>query len=219
MDTLADSMNKKYGTKLSKSSISRWENGDADPKLDYVRLLADYFGVKGQYFIPQFLEDIGDAIKYERKSRKLSLAEVANDLKISEVKLKNFEEDIEPIDEYHFGKLLDLFGLGYYEFLQKHELYDEYIPKHFEGDVEKYEAFKKACDEDAERETAITYHFNKLNNYGKDEAIKRVTEMTKINEYTEQEQPETILNAAHARAGATKEDMQHDDDIMDDENF
>ena len=28
-----------------------------------------------------------------------------------------------------------------------------------------------------------------------------------------------LLNAAHANPNATKEDMQHDDDIMDDENF
>lgn len=51
IEQLADSLNSKYGSKISKSSISRWENGEADPKLEFVRLLADFFKVSGQYFL------------------------------------------------------------------------------------------------------------------------------------------------------------------------
>ncbi|WP_313894316.1 helix-turn-helix transcriptional regulator [Psychrobacillus sp.] len=51
IEQLVDSLNSKYGGKISKSSISRWENGEADPKLEFVRLLADFFKVSGQYFL------------------------------------------------------------------------------------------------------------------------------------------------------------------------
>lgn len=61
--------------------------------------------------------------------------------------------------------------------------------------------------------------YRSLNEEGKQEAIKRLDELTMIPRYTEQEQSEPLLNAAHANPNATKEDMQHDDDIMDDENF
>ncbi len=41
-DALTDALNKKYETNISKSMISRWENG-ADIALSYARILAGYF--------------------------------------------------------------------------------------------------------------------------------------------------------------------------------
>ncbi len=51
-DELARKINEKYSTKLSKSMISRWENG-ADPQLSYVRILAHYFGIDYQMLISE----------------------------------------------------------------------------------------------------------------------------------------------------------------------
>ncbi|MFT8329613.1 MAG: XRE family transcriptional regulator [Oenococcus oeni] len=44
LDALADVLNKKYDTKISKSMISRWENG-SDIALSYARIIADYFKI------------------------------------------------------------------------------------------------------------------------------------------------------------------------------
>ncbi|WP_192815966.1 helix-turn-helix domain-containing protein [Oenococcus oeni] len=44
LDALADILNKKYDTKISKSMISRWENG-SDIALSYARIIADYFKI------------------------------------------------------------------------------------------------------------------------------------------------------------------------------
>ncbi|WP_040980384.1 MULTISPECIES: helix-turn-helix domain-containing protein [Oceanobacillus] len=44
-------LNKKYDTTFSKSMISRYENGKTDPKLEYVRIIADYFNVSANYLI------------------------------------------------------------------------------------------------------------------------------------------------------------------------
>ena len=40
---LADLLNKKYGTKISKSMISRWESGKSDVRMSYVRIIVDFF--------------------------------------------------------------------------------------------------------------------------------------------------------------------------------
>ncbi|WP_349550378.1 helix-turn-helix domain-containing protein [Leuconostoc pseudomesenteroides] len=45
LDKLADALNAKYDTKISKSMLSRWENG-ADPQMSYVRIIADYFNIE-----------------------------------------------------------------------------------------------------------------------------------------------------------------------------
>ena len=60
----------------------------------------------------------------------------------------------------------------------------------------------------------ITY-FTALNDAGKEEAAKRVQELTCLPQYTTRD----ILSAAHAIPGATEEEKKHDDDIMDDDNF
>lgn len=67
-DELAKKINKKYSTKLSKSMISRWENG-ADPQLSYVRILADYFGIDYQMLISEdeTFEDISMSNSLNKK--------------------------------------------------------------------------------------------------------------------------------------------------------
>ncbi len=42
-DKLAEKLNEKYDTHVSKSMISRWERGSTDPQMKYVRMIADFF--------------------------------------------------------------------------------------------------------------------------------------------------------------------------------
>ena len=44
-DKLAQELNSKYDTRVSKSMISRWERGSTDPQMKYVRMIADYFNI------------------------------------------------------------------------------------------------------------------------------------------------------------------------------
>ena len=44
-DKLAQELNSKYDTRVSKSMISRWERGSTDPQMKYVRMVADYFNI------------------------------------------------------------------------------------------------------------------------------------------------------------------------------
>lgn len=64
-------------------------------------------------------------------------------------------------------------------------------------------------------------NFDKLNSIGKDEAIKRVAELTEIPRYTKKETSLPPVNAAHADdySNASDELKQQEEDIMNDENF
>ena len=42
---LAEQLNNKYETSISKSMISRWERGATDPQMKYVHIIADFFNV------------------------------------------------------------------------------------------------------------------------------------------------------------------------------
>jgi len=51
MDKMCEDLNKVYGTSLAKSTISKWENGKAEPALAYARILTKYFNVTLDYII------------------------------------------------------------------------------------------------------------------------------------------------------------------------
>lgn len=83
-------------------------------------------------------------------------------------------------------------------------------------------------------ENQLLSSFNKLNDEGKNEAIKRVEELTELSKYKKEDikvaelpkkekevlkEEHSIPIAAHAKPRATIEDIKHDDDIMDDDNF
>lgn len=51
IDELVSRLNEKYQTKISKSMISRYENGQADPKMETVRIFADFFNVSADYLM------------------------------------------------------------------------------------------------------------------------------------------------------------------------
>lgn len=53
MDQLCDQFNKRFGAKLSKCTISRYENSTQEPMLNTVDLLAQFFGVSPVFLIGQ----------------------------------------------------------------------------------------------------------------------------------------------------------------------
>lgn len=63
----------------------------------------------------------------------------------------------------------------------------------------------------------IMQYYDQLNDIGKHEATKRVMELTEVPRYLKEDT--NYVNAAHAIDGASEEDKQFDEDIMDDENF
>lgn len=64
----------------------------------------------------------------------------------------------------------------------------------------------------------ILQYYNQLNDIGKHKATERVKELTEVPRYI-QSDTSHYVNAAHPLEGASEEDKQFDEDIMDDENF
>lgn len=72
----------------------------------------------------------------------------------------------------------------------------------------------------SKEETTLLTNFNKLNETGKDEAIKRVEELTQIDKYTHEEKNHLMPIAAHDKEGNfSKEDMEHDLNLMKDDKL
>lgn len=63
----------------------------------------------------------------------------------------------------------------------------------------------------------IMQYYEMLNDIGKHEATKRVEELTLVPRYVKEDT--NYVNAAHSIEGASEEDKQHDEEIMNDENF
>ncbi len=63
----------------------------------------------------------------------------------------------------------------------------------------------------------IIQYYEKLNDIGKHVATERVKELAEIPRYVQEDT--NYVNAAHPIEDATEEEKQHDEDIMDDENF
>lgn len=66
-------------------------------------------------------------------------------------------------------------------------------------------------------QTALLNSFSRLNTIGKVTALKRVEELTYIDKYIEKDYLSPV--AAHAKNKASKDDIKHDLDIMDDDNW
>lgn len=89
--------------------------------------------------------------------------------------------------------------------------YDVPMEKHLKSDSQTIiEGINN--DYSSESMQLISFHFNRLNKIGQKEALKRLMELTMIKKYTKGLQEE--LEAAHSIEGATQEDKDHDDDIM-----
>lgn len=69
----------------------------------------------------------------------------------------------------------------------------------------------------SEDEKELLNNYDKLNDLGKHEALKRVEELTFIDKYVDTEYLMPI--AAHAKDGVSKEDIKHDLEMMNDENW
>ena len=66
MDKMREDLNSLYGANLAKSTISKWENGKAEPSLSYARVLTKYFNVTLDFLLG--LED-ENAYKFKTQTK------------------------------------------------------------------------------------------------------------------------------------------------------
>lgn len=97
-------------------------------------------------------------------------------------------------------------------------------PSRSHAQTEAYDLFNSLLSEDwvmsQEQETTAVQlremlgAYNRLNDSGRKEAVKMVDELTEIPRYIQPDKPANYVKAAHAIPGASEEDKEHDEDIM-----
>ena len=142
---------------ISQNTWSNYENENRAISLDLIKKIAQKFQCPTDYLLDNdqiYDGRIAGALTDERIANGYTLKELSEETKIPLQDLKDYEEGIEPINQFLLMKLCKLYGKSIYQFYVDHEMYDEYIPEIFNGDVDKYEAFKIARDNDALFENA-----------------------------------------------------------------
>lgn len=135
--------------KVNSSTISTWKKNNSLVGPELAKKICDYFEVSLDYLMGNnFIEEMGAIIQEERIGQGLSRKELAAEIGIGIEDLEVYEDDA-PIREDIFEDIAAALGTSYLELLHKYGLYDEYIPPQFNGDVLRFEAFKKARDKDA----------------------------------------------------------------------
>lgn len=171
-------------TGITQSTFSNWKSRRNLISSENGKKIADYFKVPIDYLMGnRFIEEMGHIIQEERIEQGLSQEELANEANISIDDLKTYEEDDKPVREDIFDDIASALGTSYLELLYKYNLYDEYIPPYFNGDVLQYEAFKKARDRDAMADNFEDEDVLLISRLAKDmkpENRKKLIEMAKI---------------------------------------
>ncbi|MPM62042.1 hypothetical protein SDC9_108908 [bioreactor metagenome] len=86
--------------------------------------------------------------------------------------------------------------------------------------IKTFEPLKPTNKNLAKNEERLLSNFKKLNDLGKNEAIKRVEELTEINKYIDEEKEYLKPLAAHDKKGDfSKEDKEYDLNLMKDDEL
>lgn len=142
---------------IAQNSLSNYETGKRTPSPELIKKIAQKYDVPTDYLLDNDrweCDHIAAALKNERKIQHLTVAEVAEASGVAIPDIQAYETGEAPINDYLLRRIcLRAYGKSLSEFLIDQDLYDEYIPAHFNGDVDAYEAFKKAAEEDAAAES------------------------------------------------------------------
>jgi transcriptional regulator with XRE-family HTH domain len=168
--------------KVDRSTYGKYETGDSSPDFEKLIKLANYFKVPiDDLFSRGEIYDVGTAIKEERKFQGMTERELGELTGVSEETITQYEEDDIPIKQELADRIADIFGMTFSALLHKYDLYNGHIPLQFNGDVDKYEAFKKAEERDAfnENHTLAAHHDGEEWTDEELEEIKRFKEFVK----------------------------------------
>lgn len=141
---------KQFG--LSQNALSNYENGNRGVSPSLLKEISQKYNCPIDYLLDNDLIGdgrISEALISQRKEQGITLNELSEKTKIPLRDLKAYEKGDEPINLYLLDIICGFYGISVYDFYVENDMYDEYIPKPFNGDVVSYEEFKKAVDQDA----------------------------------------------------------------------
>lgn len=175
---------------------------------------------------------IGERIKKIRQANGLSQKELGKKLNVSQQMIGQWETGKSNPKIETLRRIADTLEVGLWEIVELNQMDLETkiqeIPKMTSQlSQEGLEIFNKLATETLDLEKPLLVRYRQLNQTGQKKAIEQVELLTKVPEYRKEnrvvpmmsEDDTRYINAAHPIDGASEEDMQFDEDIMDDENF
>lgn len=185
-DELAEKLNMK-----NRASISNYESGRSIPPADVLKNLADILNTSSDYLLGREnfektnlrVDNMGWVIREERKSLGLTQKELGELIGESQKQISDYEQGLKPIHSTTLEKIMKVFGVSYPAFLNKYNMWDEYIPPEFDGDVDKYLAFKEAEEEDAKRDPGYDILTIAAHHDGEDWTEEELREIERFKEF------------------------------------
>lgn len=143
--------------RVERSTVGKWESKNIIPSADMLIELSNYFDTSVDVLLGVENNEIGAAIKKEREEQGLSVKELAEELQISVKDVLELETNgLLDNSKELVGRLEEVFGMTWVDFLEKYDLYDEYIDPNL-GDAAKNEDLKKSVYEDAMKDSNKKY--------------------------------------------------------------
>lgn len=172
MEQLADKINTKYDTKINKGMLSKWENNLGEPSLENMRVLSNFYNVSLDYLLNIENKQIhidntnnklnfGDKIREARKSKKLTQRQFAELIDAKHNSVSNWENNQNKPDPDTIERICGVLDIS---------------PSYLLGTKDKDTSI-------TDKEKELLSYYNQLNDLGKDEAIKRVSELGEIPKY------------------------------------
>lgn len=147
-------------SRINRGMVSKWENDRETPSLENLRKLCKLFNRPMDYFAISddvCFEGFGSAMKECREASSLSVAELAQMIRVYETDILRYE-DGDPLSFCVAKNFTEqIAALGFYDFLNFYNIYPYDIPDEFNGDAEQYERFKKALEEDGMRDSISAF--------------------------------------------------------------
>jgi transcriptional regulator with XRE-family HTH domain len=141
---------------ISYSYITKLKTGEADnPTRNVLNCLGKVLDSPANVVSNfDFDYEFGGLVREERKEQGTTMKELAAELGVTEMAVSSWERGKNRTTYNNAVKLAAALGYTVPALLDKYGHYDDYIPAHFNGDVNAWEAFKKARDEGALKEIA-----------------------------------------------------------------
>ena len=190
--------------------------------ITFIKFLFDFFKLYVILFIQgdESMKTIGENIRKARKAAGLTQKELGRLLNVTSATISAFENNKTNIKATTAARIADALNC---------DICDIITIDNFNDAVYSiiYRSFDKGELEHSAMEENLLSHFADLNNTGKEEAVKRVEELTHIDKYTKAEDtkmPKPLkfnAVAAHERTDieVTDEMRAADDAIMEDDDF
>ena len=173
---------KELGKKLgiSQAAVGQYEKSNANLTQTTIQKIANALDVTPSALINEFCNALGENIKSLREEKNISISDLAKLTGISEKLLTEYEENItEPYPR-------DIERIAYYLDKEGTAILGENLPfSMFDSNDMPPEKPYESCYRDplSLHEQVLLANYRKLNDTGKEEARKRVQELTEIEKY------------------------------------